>query len=176
MPREHIHFVTGRLAEHALRSVVQPLSRGGRLRLFRGRDADFRSRPDDPGVDRSSHRPTARDHADSTAGLLCRRLRAHSPAGGGSRRVWSAGLAAITRVFWPRREARTWVRSLRHCNPGRDQSCPSIEPGPGSRSGPAVGRRRRGPDQRRLRAGRSLARRGRLRPSPAGRRTPRVDR
>ena len=26
MPRDHIHFVTGRLAEHALKSVVAPLA------------------------------------------------------------------------------------------------------------------------------------------------------
>ena len=26
MKREHIHFVTGRLAEHALRSILEPLA------------------------------------------------------------------------------------------------------------------------------------------------------
>ena len=52
MPREHIHFVTGRLAEHALRPVVAAAGRATGLRLLDRRAADHRRRADDARLDR----------------------------------------------------------------------------------------------------------------------------
>jgi hypothetical protein len=49
---ERIHFVTGKLAEHALRGLLAEARRGSRLSIFRGRPADYGGRADDTGLDR----------------------------------------------------------------------------------------------------------------------------
>ena len=54
MPREHIHFVTGRLAEHALRHSRGAARAASWLRLHDRRAADHRRRADDARVDRAA--------------------------------------------------------------------------------------------------------------------------
>ena len=59
MPRDHIHFVTGRLAEFSLRSVLAELAPRSRFRLFDRRAADHRGGAHDARLDRRPHPDSA---------------------------------------------------------------------------------------------------------------------
>ena len=125
MPREHIHFVTGRLAEHALEVDRRAARRRGRLRLHDRRAADHRRRADDARVDRPPLARPGRRDARHPARLLRRRPRAARRSARRRRSSAARATCGGCREFFLPRTAAARLRRLRHRDPRRDQPLPA---------------------------------------------------
>ena len=177
MDRPHLLFVTGKLAEPALRRTLEELGPAGRVRLQRRRAAHHRRRPGHHTLDRP---PSARTRAASTASS-CRAcvpgdLEPVRSTVGAPRRARPGRPARPARVLQRSRRRRPEdYGGLRHRHPGRDQPRAAAEH---CRSmldaGPRLARRRGRPHRRRLRSGRDLARRRRRGAAPCATRGMRV--
>ena len=175
MDHEHIHFVTGRLAEHALRELLPSLAAEvgfdysvgvmpitvAALMTPAWIARHVRRRPRRRGCCCPATAPAT--WSRSAASWVC-------PSNSGPRTSASCRSSLAAAAGAGRYGA------LRHRDRGRDQSCAPPPAGRDPGHGPAAGGRRRGRDRRRLRARRAVVGRGRVRAGAARRRAAGLDR
>ena len=174
-PPERIHFVTGRLAEHALREVLKELApRVGFRYTLDVLPITVAALMTPEWIARRIHVPPDTDRV-LLPGYCEGDLRPVEAGGRGAGRAWAARFAAAGRILRPRPPPADYgahdiqiVAEINHC--------PRLPLAEILAAGRAIGGRRGRSDRRRLRSGRAVERRRRNGPSAARRRPSRFDR